>query len=509
MPPDPVAPVQRTAVVDLGSNTFRLVVFEAEPGRWWKKADEVFDRVRIGEGQGESGALEDDPVGRALEALALYGHFCRARGIDDVRPVATSAIREATNRDEFLVRARGEFGWDVRVLSREEEARYGFLAAVNSTTLTEGGVIDLGGGSLQLVEVAGRRAISSGSWRLGAVRMTERFLDDGIPPRKQLKAVRAHVRAKLSGQSWLEGAERLVAIGGTVRNLATAAQLSGDLAETYGVQGFLLSRDALDAVIEELAARPAAERGQISGIKSDRADVILAGALVLSEVLGLSGATGLEVVEAGLREGVFFEALLPGDPPAFADVRRSSVENLAHRYDAHEEHVQHVAELALELWEALRAAGRHDGDPAERELLWAAAMLHDVGAAIGYDDHHKHSRYIILSSGLPGYTPREVALIAQIARYHRKGEPTLDNFAPLAEPGDEALLRRCSALVRLAEDLDRGRDQAVRHVDIRRRGKGEHLELTADGDETLVRRAVAEQNGLWEEAFAERLALAA
>jgi exopolyphosphatase / guanosine-5'-triphosphate,3'-diphosphate pyrophosphatase len=504
-----VAPVQRTAVVDLGSNTFRLVVFEAAPGRGWKKADEVFDRVRIGEGQGESGDLREAPIARALEALALYGHFCRARGIEDVRPVATSAIREAKNRGEFLVRAREALGWEVRVLSREEEARYGFLAAVNSSTITDGGVIDLGGGSLQLVEVAGRRPLSSGSWRLGAVRTTERFLDDGIPTRKQQRAVRAHVRDKLAGEAWLAGAERLVAIGGTVRNLATAAQLAGDLTETYDVQGFVLGRDALGAVIEELAALPAAERRQVSGVKPDRADVILGGALVLSEVLELSGAAGLEVVEAGLREGVFFEALLPGDPPAFADVRRASVENLAHRYDAHEEHVLHVAELALELWDALREAGRHDGSTAERELLWAAAMLHDIGAAIGYDDHHKHSRYLILSSGLPGYTPREVALIAQIARYHRKGEPTLDNFAPLAEPGDPALLRRCAALVRLAEDLDRGRDQAVRHVDIRPRGKGDHLELTADGDDTLVRRAVAEQNGLWEEAFAERLALAA
>ncbi len=507
-----MAPSGRTAVIDLGSNTFRLVVFEAGVGGdplGWKKSDEVFDRVRIGKGQKDRGALREAPVERALEALRLYGHFCRARGIEDVRPVATSAIREAADREEFLARAEECLGTAIRVLSREQEARYGFLAAINATTLERGGVIDLGGGSLQLVEVSGRAERSSGSWRLGAVRCTERFLDSGPASKKQLKALRGHVREELESASWLGGTERLVALGGTVRNLATAAQLATGLEETYGVQGFVLERAALAALVEQLAGRPAAERAHVRGIKPDRADVILAGAMVLDEVLALSGAPGLEVIEAGLREGVFFEALLPGDPPAFPDVRRASVANLARRYDAHEEHVAHVAGLALELWDGLREAGRHDGAPPERDLLWAAAMLHDVGAAIAYDDHHKHSRYLILSSGLPGWTPREVALIAQIARYHRKGEPTLDAFSPLGAPGDEALLRRCSALVRLAEDLDRGRDQAVRHVDLRPDGKGKRLELTADGDETLVRRAVAEQNGLWEEAFSERLAVAA
>jgi exopolyphosphatase/guanosine-5'-triphosphate,3'-diphosphate pyrophosphatase len=504
-----MAGLQRIVVIDLGSNTFRLVVFEVRPGKWWKHADEVYDRVRIGEGQGATGRLGEKPMARALETLHVHAHYCRARGLDDVRPVATSAIREAANGPAFVARASAALGHPVRVLSREEEARYGYLAAINSTTLTDGAVVDIGGGSMQLVQVAARAARTARSWPLGAVRMTEKFLADGEKAsRKQLKAVRAHVRKKLDDVAWLAGVGRLVALGGNVRNLATAAELAAGL-PSFGVQGFVLERDALGALIEELAGRTARERGEVNGVKPERADVILAGAVVLDETLALSRAPGLEVIEAGLREGVFFEAHLLGDPPAFADVRRASVHNLAQRYDSHSAHVGHVAALALGMWDALAAAGRLDGDLEAREVLWAASMLHDVGTAVAYDDHHKHSRYLILSSGLPGWSPREVALIAQIARYHRKGSPALGEWSSLAQPGDEELVRRAAAVLRLAEDLDRGRDQAIRAASVRVRGRQERLELVAEGDPVLLRRATEHMNGLWEQAFDGPLSVAA
>ena len=177
------------------------------------------------------------------------------------------------------------------------------------------------------------------------------------------------------------------------------------------------------------------------------------------------GAETIEVTQAGLREGAFFETLLAGQAePLFADVREASVRNLAAQYHPDVAHTEHVARLALEIWDALAAAGVHPGDPEERELLWAAALLHDVGTAVDYDDHHKHSRYLILNAGLPGYSPRETALIGQAARYHRKGRPALREFAPLGRRGDEALLGRISTALRLAEQLERSRDQSVRHV---------------------------------------------
>jgi exopolyphosphatase/guanosine-5'-triphosphate,3'-diphosphate pyrophosphatase len=498
---------RRLAVIDLGSNSFRLVVFSWVPGAWWKRTDEIHEPVRIGEGLDAAGELGPEPMERALETLELYAHFCRATGVDDVRPVATSAIREATNRDAFLEQARERSGLEVRVLSREEEARYGYLAAVNSTTLSDGVALDLGGGSMQLTRVAGRRAAESGSWPLGAVRMTERFLPGEQAKGKQIKALRAHVAQELAGAGWLKASPpgRLVGIGGTVRNLAAAAQLAADL-PSYGVQGHAIEREALDALVEKLADTPASERGELPGVKAARADLILAGAVVVQSVMELGGFSALEATEAGLREGVFYETLLEGaDPPLFEDVRGASVRNLASAFHSDFAHTDHVAALALEIWDALAAAGLHPGDADERELLWAAAMLHDIGTAVDYDDHHKHSRYLILNAGLPGFTPRETALIGQMARYHRKGTPTLGEFEPLARKGDDRLLTRAAATLRLAEQLERPRDQTVRGARIDVRNGDVQLDLEATEDVTIARWAAERQRDVFARAFGREL----
>jgi exopolyphosphatase / guanosine-5'-triphosphate,3'-diphosphate pyrophosphatase len=496
---------RRLAVIDCGSNSFRLVVFSSGAD-WWKRTDEIFEAVRVSEGQAASGRLEPAPMERALETLELYAHFCRAAGIREIRPVATSAIREADNREDFLAAARKRSGLEVEVLSREEEARYGYLAAVNSTTLAEGIALDLGGGSMQLTRVADREARHARSWRLGAVVTTERFLAGERTKRRQVKALRDHVRWELAEARWVrEGGGRLVGLGGTVRNLAAAAQLQAGL-PSFGIQGFSLTREALGELIARFLELPAAERASVPGIKADRADLILAGALVVEGVMEAGGFDALEATHAGLREGVFFASTL-GDPPLVADVRAASVRNLAAQYRAEPAHTAHVARLALEMWDALAAAGVHGGDPAERELLWATAMLHDIGMTVNYDDHHKHSRYLILSNSLPGFSPREVALIAQAARYHRKGTPSFGELARLARPGDDAILRRLSAMVRLAEQLERSRDQAVRaaHVEVR---DGEvDLRLEADEDVTIARWAAERQRELFERAFGRTLAV--
>jgi exopolyphosphatase / guanosine-5'-triphosphate,3'-diphosphate pyrophosphatase len=498
---------RRLAVIDLGSNSFRLVVFSWVPGAWWKRTDEIHEPVRIGEGLDAAGELGAEPMERALETLELYAHFCRATGVEDVQPLATSAIRDAGNREAFLARARERAALDVRVLSREEEARYGYLAAVNSTTLSDGVALDLGGGSMQLTRVAGRLAAESGSWPLGAVRMTERFLPGEQVKRKQIKALRAHVAEQLAGARWLKG-PRLVGIGGTVRNLAAAAQIEAGL-PSYGVQGHAIERAALDDLVEELAARPASERGEVPGIKAARADLILAGAVVVQSVMEAGGFGALEATEAGLREGVFYETLLAGaDPPLFEDVRAASVRNLASAYHADFAHTEHVAGLALGIWDALAAAGVHAGDAAERELLWAAAMLHDIGTTVDYDDHHKHSRYLILNAGLPGFTPRETALVGQIARYHRKGTPSLGEFEPLARKGDERLLARAAATLRLAEQLERSRDQTVRSTRIDVRDGQVRLELEATEDVTIARWAAERQRDVFARAFGRELTIA-
>jgi exopolyphosphatase/guanosine-5'-triphosphate,3'-diphosphate pyrophosphatase len=484
------------------------VVFTAHGRRWWRRTDEIYEPVRISEGMGESGELQREPMARALAAIDVFAHFCRAAGVDEVRAVATSAIREADNRDAFLREAQALSGLPIDVLSREDEAFYSYVAAVNSTTLDDGAVLDLGGGSMQLTRVVGRGRRDIGSWRMGAVRMTERFLPGERASKKQLRALSEHVARKLGGMEWLAEAGasgRLVGLGGTVRTLAVAAEKAADL-PSFGVQGFSLQRAALDELIAELAALPAPERRRVPGIKPERADLILAGAVVVQGVLEAGGFDALEVTEAGLREGIFLASqLAPADPPLVPDVRGSSVRNLAAQYDTDEQHAQHVAALALSMFDALAAAGLHDGDPYERELLWAAALLHDIGVTVDYDDHHRHSRYLILNAGLPGFAPREVALIAQMARYHRKGTPSLGDLKPLMSKGDQELLDRCSALLRVAEQLERSRDQTVHEARVELDDGLVRLALVADEEVPVAQWAAERQSDVFERAFGRTL----
>ena len=517
---------ERLAVIDLGSNSFRLVVFTAcklgRDGGWWRRTDEIYQPVRIAEGMSATGRLGAEPMERALAALEVFTHFCAASGLgaDEIDAVATSAIREAQNRTEFLERARRRSGLAIRVLSGQQEAHYGYLAAVNSTTLTDGYVLELGGGSSQLVRVRDRREADWGSWPTGAVSVTERFLaGSGPAKRKQLDELRARVAAEMAATGWVAEArragggeatgepQRLVGMGGAIRNLADATQQAAEL-PTNGVQGVVMARAQLTALVERLASLTVAERAKVPGVKPARADVILGGALVVEAVLDLLGADGVEVTEAGLREGVFF-ASHQGDSerPLFEDVRRASVLNLAARYRADVPHTRHVATLALSMFDQLAALGLHAGDARERELLWAACMLHDIGVSVDYDDHHKHSRYLILNAGLPGFEPREVAIIAQAARYHRKDMPALGPLRALFGKGDKERLERCAALLRLAEDLERSRDQTVREATFTSRNGHIEMLLLGEGLTAVPRWAASRERELFNRAFGRDLAV--
>jgi exopolyphosphatase / guanosine-5'-triphosphate,3'-diphosphate pyrophosphatase len=500
-----MASVERVAVVDMGSNSWRLVVFGYEPGTpWWSLVDEIREAVRISAGMVErSDPLRPERVELALHTAAVFSAFCRARGIDRIEAVATSAIRDAANGPELLDRIRDQTGLTARVISGNEEARYGWLAIANSTTIEDGFGLDMGGGSIQTLGLEGRGLRLSASLPLGSVRVSEEYLPGEKATTKGMRALRERVASDLRELGWWRGGGRLVGIGGTIRNLAAAAMKRLELPD-IDVQGFALTRDAVEELIEELADRPASKRGGVRGIKPDRGDVILGGAIVLATTLEAGGFDAIEVTEAGLREGIFFERLL-GKRELFMDVRQESVENLAHRFDTDQDHVHHVARLSLGMFDGLAAAGLHDLREPERELLWAACILHDIGTAIDYDDHHRHSQYLILNAGLPGYSPRELVLIGLIARYHRKGEPDASSLGDLAERGDAERLRVLSGIIRLAEQLERSRDRSIRAVNVgTSNGAVELLASTApEGDPSVPIWAARQSSGLLSEAVGQ------
>ena len=478
----------RAAIIDLGSNTTRLVIYEYEPGKWFNLTDEVREVVRLREGMGNTNVLRGVAIERSLNALRMFRALCDALGVADVAVVATSAVRDAENSASFLARAEADTGWQLRILSGEEEGYYGALGAINSTGLREGFVVDMGGGSAQVIEVRNGEPDRSVSMPIGTLRLTELFLDSETVTSEQVETLQGFVREQLAPLDWFHAkpGDELVIIGGTIRNLAKIDQVRKEY-PLGSVHTYRLSVENLNLISDELWRLPLKKRRALAGLHEDRADIIHAGALAYSEIFNYSAFPHATISRHGLREGVFYEKFLAEQTrPIIRDLRRFSVFSLARTFEGDEVHSQHVAHLSLRMFDDLQAA--HNLDTSYRELLWAAGILHDIGTAIDYDYHHHHSSYIVLNHTLPGYSPRELALISLLCRYHRsKGKPKLRGLGPLMVKTDKQALRVLTGMLRLAEYFERGRRQVIRdlrcHLDLD--NGWAQIETLAEGDATM------------------------
>lgn len=479
LPTDSGSPARRIAVIDLGSNTARVVVITCQPGYCYRIEDEIREVVRLREGMTKRG-LHDEAVTRGLSTLRLFIRFCQSLKVDEIIATATSAVREAANGPEFVARVEQEIGLSLRVLDGETEAHYGVIGTLNEVALQDCFVLDIGGGSAQVSEVRGRRFHRGQAFTLGALALAELYITSDPIEKDEFRAIEKEIERQLDGVKWVKASKGwpLVGLGGTIRNLARIE--TARTAYPFGhLHGFSLSRDSLDEIIGLLRRLPLKERRDLPGLQADRADIILPGALVARAVMHRLGVDDLIVSHNGLREGLFLEQFWSHLPyPVIPDVRRFSALNLARLYNYQKDHAGHVRRLAGRVFEQLSPL--HGYDQAERELLDAAALLHDLGTLIDYEDHHKHSEWLVANRGLPGYTPREQAIIALLVRYHRRGKPRLEPYDSLLGKGDEERVIRLSAILRLAEYLERGRTAAIDDVTARWDDGALHLTLLAD-----------------------------
>lgn len=455
--------LQRVGIIDLGSNTARLIVMSGAPGYSYRLEDEIREVVRLRTGMTDAG-LSDEAVGRALSTLRLFKRFCDSTGVDTVLATATSAVRDAANGAAFIEDVRERIGLELRILDGEREAYYGVIGALNETGLQSGNVLDIGGGSAQLSSVAAGRYDKGESRTLGALALTERFVRKDPASKKDVEALRQEIDAQLSTIPWIndKSTDPLVGLGGTIRNLAKIETVR-HASPLNTLHGFLLTRASVEASVDMFRSLPLAKRQKIDGMSSDRADIILAGALVVLGVFDRLGVDEMTISTAGLREGVFLEHFWQHLAyPVIPDVRRFSVLNVARIYGYHERHANHVRFLAGRMFEQLQPL--HGGGSADREVLDAAALLHDIGTVIAYDGHHKHSATLIQYNGLGGFSRREIALVALLTRFHRKGTPSRDGYESMLSAKDEEILLRLTAILRLAEFLERGRNAAVDDV---------------------------------------------
>lgn len=494
--------MERIGIIDLGSNTARLIVIAYRPGHSFRLVDEVSETVRLAEGVGDDGKLQPAPMRRAIETLRMFHTFCRSTNVGTVVAVSTSAVRESTNRDEFLDTLHQETGLELRILSTEEEAYYGYLGVINSLALNSGFIIDIGGGSTEVAEVYRRTFSRSFSSPVGAVRLTERAVHSDPISKQDFRGVVKGADTAFDELDWFQefAGTQLVGIGGTIRNLARIDQKRHK--HPIGrVHGHVLSLKSLDSIINQLRRSNHNERESISGLNRDRADIILAGATILRQLMRKSGFESLVVGGSGLREGLFYEHFLADhDRPQFASVREFSVLNLARLCDYEEQHVARVRDLSLSLFDQLRPM--HHYGAWERELLSYGAILHDIGVVVGYYDHHKHSAYLVDNSMLNGFTHREIALIALLTRYHRKGSVDTRTYQGVLQADDPERVARLSSLLRIAEYLERSKSQVVQQLTVEIQASGDVLvRVQATGDATVEVWDANRRTGLFNDAF--------
>jgi len=494
--------MQRVGIADLGSNTARLVVFEYEPGSWFQMIDSVREPVRLGEGLARDGRLAPEAIQRALAAVELFEDYASAVGLDDLEILATSAVRDAANSAEVLEPIR-RAGYSVRVLPGEEEAELGVLAIANSFAVRDGWVMDLGGGSAQVSQMVDRGYSGGRAYPLGAVRLTERFLAGDPPSRDSIEALEAQVARELGPVAGRisDSALPMLAMGGTARSLAKIAQRSVG----YGLpvlHGFQLTRVVLEEIVEVLASQTLEERSETAGLRPDRADIILAGALVYRWVLRHSGLEAIIISGHGVREGALYRHVMP-HPHLLEEVRSFSVRNLARRHPQPSLHVRQVERLATCLFDGL--APLHGLGAPERDLLAVAAELHDVGVSLDYYRHEKHGEYILTSSALPGFDHRELALISLLVRYHRKGTPRARGYSDVLNDEDLVTLGYLTACLRTAESLERARAGRVKDVCVEVEERAIRLTVVAEEEPTVELWEAGRHESLFEEVFGRAL----
>ncbi|HKW42201.1 MAG TPA: Ppx/GppA phosphatase family protein [Gemmatimonadales bacterium] len=461
----------RLAAIDIGTNSMRLVVAEVQRDGSYRVLDEDREMTRLGRGLYRAGRLGDAPMEHSLLVLGRMKAIAEGFGSTELRAIATSAVREAANGRDFVREAWRRCRVRVEIVSPEEEARLVFRSVTRHFDLGDRltAIVDIGGGSTEVILAAGGLVEQVVSLPLGAVRLTERHAkSDPLKP-KHWRALRRTIDQAITDAIGkpLFAAEVMIGSGGTFTNLAEMAQAERD-GEVPRARDYPLSRAEVTRLLDRLRETPLEGRRQIPGLNPQRADIILAGAAVVARLTRRLGTQRVLVNDRGIRDGVLLSMIddLGGVAPTTrtqSPDRIESVRQFARKCRSNERHCEHVGTVATALFDALR-----DGyalPPAGRDLLHAAALLHDIGYLINHEGHHKHAYHLIMNGDVRGFSTREVELIANVARYHRRAFPKKKhpNFARL-DKGERRLVRRLAGILRVADGLDRAHAQTVRGV---------------------------------------------
>jgi exopolyphosphatase / guanosine-5'-triphosphate,3'-diphosphate pyrophosphatase len=506
------------AALDIGTNSFHLVVARHTGGEGFEVITREKEMVRLGHGGTDMKELSPEAIDRAIACLRRMRRIAESHGATELRAVATSATREASNAEEFITRAETEAGVTIEVISGLEEARLIHLGVLQTVPVFDKRIllVDIGGGSTEVLIGERGETLAARSFKLGAVRLTDRFFEGGNVSPKSVLACREYVRSVLTHferEAEEYGFDVAVASSGTAETIGRMVHAVQGEPPLRTFNCFEFSHEQLAAVVDQLtAARTPHVRAKLPGLDANRADIAVAGALILDEIAQRFGVETFTFSEGALRDGVLLdtvERLTGGDAGGrhLRDVARRSVRQLLDRCDDDPAHSAQVARLAVELFDGLQPL--HGFGPVERDYLEAGGLLANVGLVVAHTKHHLHSYYVIRNSELTGLTDHEIEIIAQIARYHRKSTPknSHEQFAKLSA-ADRERVRTLAAILRVAIGLDRCHEHRVSGLRVEIRNTRVTVEVQPNGaDIALELYAANERKDLLEEVLGRRVEL--
>src|SRR5687767_5122171 len=507
----------RLAAIDCGTNSIHMIVVRIRPDLSFEVIDREKDMVRLGSGGLDGKALTPAAMAAALQTLSRFRRLAESHQVEEILAAATSAVREAENGGEFLARVEHETGIKTQVISGIEEARLIHLAAVYGVDVAGASavVVDIGGGSVEITHGAGTSLRVAKSFKLGVLRLTERFVHtDPLSGRDERRLVRhiGHELSKYLRDIRIAGFDRMIGTSGTILSLGTVATAERRRASDE-IRNLRVPVKQIHRLRREVVSRSISERMKLPGLDPRRADLIVSGAVLLDTILQRLEADEITLCDFALREGLVLDYIQRNrkhiaQAGQYPDVRRRSIIELAERCSYWPEHANQVARLSLSIFDQTRST--HGLTDREREWLEFAALLHDIGTHISYPRHHKHSYYLIKNGDLRGFEPAEAETIALIARYHRKSAPKKSHtdFGALG-PKRRRAIRTLAAILRFAETLDRSHAQAVTGVELHDRGEEYLVKLRTTGDAELELWAAHRQIAPLERALGKPIRLSA
>jgi exopolyphosphatase / guanosine-5'-triphosphate,3'-diphosphate pyrophosphatase len=483
----------RLAAIDIGTNSVHMIVVRVRPDFSFEVIDREKEMVRLGAGGLDGRKMTREAMTAALQALSKFERLARSHQVDEILAAATSATREAENGGELLAEIERQTGIRPRIITGTEEARLIHLAAVYGVeTPKPAVVIDIGGGSVEVTLGTGDQVRYARSFKLGVIRLTERFVSSDPLSRRDERKMLEHVGGQVDrylAQIVNAGFDRVIGTSGTILSLGAVAAAQETGVVPAEVRNLRVSAKAIRRVRKLVCGRALEQRLEVPGLDARRADLVVAGALLLDALLRGLDAKDITLCDLALREGLVLDFIHRNrkhiqQVEEIPDIRRRSAVELGERCGWEADHSRQVARLALGIFDGLRSL--HGLGDREREWLEYAAWLHDVGNHISYQRHHRHSYYLIKHGDLRGFEPAEIEIIALAARYHRHAEPRRGHEGYGDLPGTlRRSVRVLGAILRLAESLDRSRTGAIRGLAVNTRTDTVEIELEGRGDAEL------------------------